>query len=277
MGIPPILNVCRHDTDNRALVTLTGEIDLQSAPLVHTPAEQYPHDGIHTIDVDVTTVTSCDYSGVNAFLHTLQHSTTTGGSPATAPVQNGVGTPRHPRRLGLPRPRPSTCLRREPTTLAALSRAPDHAPARPGAGCSPGRCAATALAGPIRSRGRPDHQPFTTRTTPLSQGRLTSADRALTFAFAGILVRPHARGRDEARRLQERPLTEHRAPLGVTLADRPDQPVLAALRRWDRTDVGDGRRAADGAVLLTLVLPLGVRTAARPEGLGHRSWTLWSP
>lgn len=102
MGIPPILNVCRHDADNRALVTLTGEIDLQSVP----------------------------------------------------------------------RPRPSKCLRREPTALAALSRAPGHAPARPGAGCSPGRCAATALAGPIRSRGRADHQPFTTHTTPLSQGRL---------------------------------------------------------------------------------------------------------
>lgn len=275
MGIPPILNVCRHDTDNRALVTLTGEIDLQSAPLVHTPAERYPHDGIHTIDADVTAVTSCDYSGINAFLHALQHSATTGGSPATAPVQNGVGTPRHRHRLGLRHPRPSKCLRREPTALAALSRAPGHAPARPGACCSPGRCAATALAGPIRSRGRPDHQPFTTRTTPLSQGRLTSSGRA--FAFAGILVRPHARGRDEARRLQERPLTEHRAPLGVTLADRPDQPILAALRCWDRTDVGDGRRAADGAVLLTLVLPLGVRTAARPEGLDHRSWTRWSP
>ncbi|WP_406334126.1 hypothetical protein [Streptomyces sp. NBC_00203] len=114
------------------------------------------------------------------------------------------------------------------------------------------------------------------RALPIAVGRLTSADRALTFAFAGILVRPHARGRDEARRLQERLLTEHRASLGVTLADRPDQPILAALRCWDRTDVGDGRRAADGAVLLTLVLPLGVRTTTRPEGLDHRSWTRWS-
>ncbi|WP_392961104.1 hypothetical protein [Streptomyces sp. LN245] len=112
MGIPPILNVCRHDTDNRALVTPTGEIDLKSVPLIHTPTEQYPHDGSRTIDVDV-------------------------------------------------------------------------------------------------------------------------------------------------------------------LADRPDQPIPAALRCWDRTDAEDGRRAADGAVLLTLVLPSGVRTAARPEGLDHRSWTRW--
>ncbi|MEY2242297.1 hypothetical protein AB8A21_04955 [Streptomyces sp. BF23-18] len=78
------------------------------------------------------------------------------------------------------------------------------------------------------------------------------------------------------RRLRERLLTEHRAPPGVTLADRPDQPILAALRRWDRRDTGDGRRAADGAVLLALVIPSGVRTAVRPTGLGLRSWTRWS-
>lgn len=172
MGIRPILNVCRHDTDNRALVTLTGEIDLQSVPLVHTPAERYPHDGIHTIDVDVTAVTSCDCSGISTFLHALPHSATNGGSPATAPVQTGVGTPRHPHRLGLPLPRPSECLRREPTALAALSRAPGHAPARPGTGRPLGRRAVTALAGLIRSRGRADHQPFAPRPTPLSQCRL---------------------------------------------------------------------------------------------------------
>ncbi|MFD5520146.1 hypothetical protein [Streptomyces sp. NPDC127066] len=114
MGIPPILNVSRHDTDNRAPATLAGEIDLRSVPSAHTPAERYPHDGGRTIDVDV-------------------------------------------------------------------------------------------------------------------------------------------------------------------LADRPDQPVLAAPRRGDRTDVRDGRGAADAAVLLTLVLPLGVRTAVKPVGLDHRLWTRWSP
>lgn len=111
MGIPPTLNVCRHDTDNRAPVTPTGEIDLDSVPLTHPPTEPYPHDGGRIIHVS---------------------------------------------------------------------------------------------------------------------------------------------------------------------ADRPDEPVLAAPRRWDRTDVADGRRAADGAVLLTPVLPLGMRTAARLAGLDHRSWTRWS-
>ncbi|WP_328672691.1 hypothetical protein [Streptomyces sp. NBC_00328] len=100
-------------------------------------------------------------------------------------------------------------------------------------------------------RGDDSGGPGFGRALPIVVGRLTSAGRALTlavavavafaFAFAGILVRPQARGRDEARRPQER----------------------------------DGRGAADGAVLLTPVLPLGVRTALRLEGLDHRSWTRW--
>ncbi|MFE2581374.1 hypothetical protein [Streptomyces sp. NPDC059378] len=154
MGIPSILNVFRHGTDNPALVTLTGEIDLKSVPSMHTPAQRHPHDGSRTIDVDVF---------------------------------------------------------------------------------------------------------------------------ALISAFACLLVRPRAQDRDAARRLEERLLAEHGASLGASLADGPDQPDLAALRCWDRTDVGDGRRAADGAVHTTLVLSLGVRTAARPEGLDRRAWTRWPP
>lgn len=115
---------------------------------------------------------------------------------------------------------------------------------------------------------------------PLAVGRLTDPARA--FAFTGNLVHPHAGCRDVARRLQERLLSEHQASLGVASADRADQPVLAALRSWARAraqarkDVGDVRRVADGAVFLSLLLPLGVRTAARPKGLDHHAWTRWS-
>ncbi|MEU5323489.1 STAS domain-containing protein [Streptomyces sp. NPDC021056] len=80
MNSPPSLNVYRHDTDNRALVTLTGEIDLNSAPLVHASLERCLRDGIHTIDVDVTAVTFCDCSGLNAFLYALIHTAAAGGS-----------------------------------------------------------------------------------------------------------------------------------------------------------------------------------------------------
>ncbi|MGW0762435.1 STAS domain-containing protein [Streptomyces sp. NPDC002814] len=80
MRIPPILNVHRHDTDRRTLITLTGEIDLNSAPLVHASLERCLHDGIRAIDVDVTAVTLRDPSGLNAFLYALLHTAAAGGS-----------------------------------------------------------------------------------------------------------------------------------------------------------------------------------------------------
>ncbi|MGW0632879.1 STAS domain-containing protein [Streptomyces sp. NPDC002758] len=104
MSVPPILNVYRHDTDNRALVTLTGEIDLNSAPLVHASLERCLHDGIRTIAVDVTAVTFCDCSGLNAFLYALLAHRRCRRIPATAPPQPGAGTPRRPHRLRLPLP-----------------------------------------------------------------------------------------------------------------------------------------------------------------------------
>ncbi|MER5663451.1 STAS domain-containing protein [Streptomyces mirabilis] len=80
MSSPPILNVYRHDTGNRALVTLTGEINLNSVPLVHASLERRSHDGIRATDVDVTAVTFCDSSSLNAFLYALLHTATAGGS-----------------------------------------------------------------------------------------------------------------------------------------------------------------------------------------------------
>ncbi|GGX69298.1 hypothetical protein GCM10010515_41110 [Streptomyces fructofermentans] len=193
MGIPPILNVCRHDTVNRALVTLTGEIDLQSALSAYIPEERFPHDGIDTLDVRVTDVASCDHRGINAFLPALPRSTTAEGPSSTAPLERGVATPRPPHRRGLPLPRPSECLRREPTAIAAPSRAP----------------------------GAHD---------------------------------------------SERP--------GSTMLN-PEAPNVAGSQ--DRADVGGGRRAAEGATLLTPDLPLGLPTALRPADLDHHAWTRWSP
>ena len=80
MSTPPVLNVHRHYMDNRALVTLTGEMDLKSVPLVHTSLARCLHDGIRAIDVDVTAVTFCGNSGLNAFLHALLHTVAAGGS-----------------------------------------------------------------------------------------------------------------------------------------------------------------------------------------------------
>ncbi|MDX2544978.1 STAS domain-containing protein [Streptomyces sp. WI04-05B] len=80
MTVTHLLNVDRHDTNNRALVTLAGEIDLDSAPLVRESLAQCLDDGIRTIDVDVTAVTFCDCSGLNTFLYALLNTNAVGGS-----------------------------------------------------------------------------------------------------------------------------------------------------------------------------------------------------
>ncbi|MGW4907298.1 STAS domain-containing protein [Streptomyces sp. NPDC004270] len=76
----PQLTVYRHDRRKRALITLAGEIDLESAPLVRRALAQCLSDGIRTIDIDLTPVTFCDCSGLNAFLHAAQQSTEAGGT-----------------------------------------------------------------------------------------------------------------------------------------------------------------------------------------------------
>lgn len=74
----PQLNVHRHDHNTRALITLAGEIDLATAPLVRAALDACMHDGIRTADVDLTAVTFCDASGLNAFLMASQLATDAG-------------------------------------------------------------------------------------------------------------------------------------------------------------------------------------------------------
>jgi anti-sigma B factor antagonist len=76
----PQLNVYRHDSDLRALVTLAGEIDLSSAPLVRAVLARCLHDGIRTIDIDLGAVTFCDCSGLNLFLEFSGRLTAVGGA-----------------------------------------------------------------------------------------------------------------------------------------------------------------------------------------------------
>ncbi|MFG2731452.1 STAS domain-containing protein [Streptomyces canus] len=76
----PQLTVHRHDRRTRALITLVGEIDLESAPLVRLTLERCLRDGIRSIDVDLTPVAFCDCSGLNAFLHAAQRTTAVGGT-----------------------------------------------------------------------------------------------------------------------------------------------------------------------------------------------------
>ncbi|MFI8228753.1 STAS domain-containing protein [Streptomyces sp. NPDC085900] len=76
----PQLIVHRHDRRTRTLITLVGEIDLESAPMVHASLEWCLRDGTRTIDVDLTLVTFCDCSGLNTFLHAARQTTVAGGT-----------------------------------------------------------------------------------------------------------------------------------------------------------------------------------------------------
>lgn len=76
----PHLNVYRHDRRSSALITLAGEIDAETAPLLRRTFGQCLRDGVRTIDVDLTPLTFCDCSGLNVFLDASQRTTAAGGT-----------------------------------------------------------------------------------------------------------------------------------------------------------------------------------------------------
>ena len=78
----PQLNIYRHDHAGRTLITLAGELDLTTAPLVSAALTACLQDGTRTadIDVDLTAVTFCDAGGLNAFLAASRLATDTGAS-----------------------------------------------------------------------------------------------------------------------------------------------------------------------------------------------------
>ncbi|MDG4857974.1 hypothetical protein P8605_07360 [Streptomyces sp. T-3] len=108
---------------------------------------------------------------------------------------------------------------------------------------------------------------------PRTVEQLTESDGV--FAITQLLVRPHARELEVARRLQERVLAEHQASLGVTLVVPDDHPRLDSLRSWGWRDLGEIWRPAGPAAFRVMVLPVGERTAQRLEGLSRHAWTRW--
>lgn len=108
-------------------------------------------------------------------------------------------------------------------------------------------------------------------TLPQSLEQLTASGHV--FAVTEIVVHPHARNHGLARRLQTRLLADQHASLGATLIDDADAGGLAAFLSWGWQDIGAIRRPSGPATLRALVLPLGPRTAGRPDGLGHDNRT----
>lgn len=74
----PQLNVYRNDHADHTQITLAGEIDLATAPVVHAVLAACARDGVRKVDVDLTAVTFCDASGLNVFLEAFQLATRAG-------------------------------------------------------------------------------------------------------------------------------------------------------------------------------------------------------
>ncbi|MFI1162759.1 STAS domain-containing protein [Streptomyces sp. NPDC020801] len=129
----PQLTLYRRDKRSRALITLAGAIDLLTEHLVRESLGRCLRDGIRTIDVDLTTVTFCDVTGLNVFLHAPRATAVAGGSlslhhPPPVPARiialtgNGTLLLGHPRDLP---PRPASSPPRTPSTPRRWpSRAP---------------------------------------------------------------------------------------------------------------------------------------------------------
>ncbi|WP_324616537.1 STAS domain-containing protein [Streptomyces sp. NRRL B-3229] len=79
MSLPQLI-VYRPGRRNSALITLAGEIDFESAPLVRASVDQCLRDGIRAIDIDLTLVSFCDCTGLSAFLHAARQTTVAGGT-----------------------------------------------------------------------------------------------------------------------------------------------------------------------------------------------------
>lgn len=62
------LDIHRRNQGEAALVTLAGTIGAATTPLLRAALEQCLRDGVTAIDIDLTTVDSCDVGGLDVFL-----------------------------------------------------------------------------------------------------------------------------------------------------------------------------------------------------------------
>ncbi|SEM62140.1 STAS domain-containing protein [Streptacidiphilus jiangxiensis] len=74
------LTVERHDWYGRAEITLVGEIDMDSAPIVRHALSRCVADGVRAIEVDLTRVSFCDCSGLSALLQAYDRAAAAGVS-----------------------------------------------------------------------------------------------------------------------------------------------------------------------------------------------------
>lgn len=80
MPVLQSLNLHRNDRGNHTTITLEGEMDLDTAPQVRMMVEDCLHEGIRTIDIDLSALSFCDVSGLNAFLAAAARTATANGA-----------------------------------------------------------------------------------------------------------------------------------------------------------------------------------------------------
>jgi GNAT superfamily N-acetyltransferase len=93
------------------------------------------------------------------------------------------------------------------------------------------------------------------------------------FALVEIMVHPHDRDHGLARRLQGQLLAEQHASLGAVLVQEGDHEAYGSFQSWGWQEVGEIRRPTGPPVLRAMVLGLGERTVAHPDGLAHDART----
>jgi anti-sigma B factor antagonist len=74
-----ILTVAREDGPDASVLTLAGELDLSTAPLLSDRIDEVLGDGRSRIVVDLAAVTFCDSTGMSAFVRGHYRCTEDGG------------------------------------------------------------------------------------------------------------------------------------------------------------------------------------------------------
>ncbi|MFE7751126.1 STAS domain-containing protein [Streptomyces sp. NPDC057428] len=90
---PNLVLTVRHPADSVAVLTVTGEIDVDSAPALRTKAMELIRQGRPHIVLDMAPVEFCDSSGLNTMIGILRYAKDRHGSLSL------VATPPHVTRL----------------------------------------------------------------------------------------------------------------------------------------------------------------------------------
>ncbi|AEN12486.1 MULTISPECIES: STAS domain-containing protein [unclassified Streptomyces] len=79
-----LLLTVRHPADSLAVVTVSGELDVDTAPELRTKATELIGQGCPHVVLDMAPVEFCDSSGLNALIAIVQHAHERGGSLSVA-------------------------------------------------------------------------------------------------------------------------------------------------------------------------------------------------